>query len=544
MVPAGLARGPARAGCGPRSRLLRNGSPRTRRANWVRTTAELLHDGGAWWASGELILLPPRRRPLPATESSNLDRLPSDVVPAGLEPGDQVVVEEPQFELLLSQPVEFPLYVSTTRTTDRPGQLVPVQPEQLSPLIPLRTVLKTRKRHSQPTTRVRLYARLTEIGTLDLWCAECQGKNSWKLQFDVRKSFTSEEDRQAGGSNLTVLEESTWLACEEVLRDTFGAEGNFPPEGVIKRLASALGMDRDDWPATLLRRMWEALIDLEQGRRKAPPTRPDGSICSALCCARLRCPVGRLACGRNVASSSRQVGVPGPLCRSEWLVMWRRIAGGPFRRPSAALADPLLGASVVWPDNFGPPDTGICLSPPTRPRKCRRLLGRWSTFPFRPKPEIGSTIIRTTGQGQAKSPAALPWLGSGTNRSSATDLRSLESVVAPEVAAEWLEKLLKLARRIPPWQLAVMQASQTYRRSPCDLPERLRNRADWLRKTHAPDHFVELVTVVRTVGKLESKLPLRRKLPLGSADLGGNVAARRHGSLGRGNLNHRHQVRP
>ena len=52
----------------------------------------------------------------------------------------------------------------------------------------LRTVLRTRKKGSSETVAVTLHARLTEIGTLDLWCSEVGGRRSWRLQFDVRSA--------------------------------------------------------------------------------------------------------------------------------------------------------------------------------------------------------------------------------------------------------------------------------------------------------------------------------------------------------------------
>ena len=47
------------------------------------------------------------------------------LVPAGVEPGHDVNLSQRRFDLLVSEPVEFPLYVSSTRLTDRPGELVP-----------------------------------------------------------------------------------------------------------------------------------------------------------------------------------------------------------------------------------------------------------------------------------------------------------------------------------------------------------------------------------------------------------------------------------
>ena len=46
------------------------------------------------------------------------------LVPAGIEPGQDLDLTDRQFDLLVSQPVEFPLYASSTRLTDGAGELV------------------------------------------------------------------------------------------------------------------------------------------------------------------------------------------------------------------------------------------------------------------------------------------------------------------------------------------------------------------------------------------------------------------------------------
>ena len=35
---------------------------------------------------------------------------------------------------------------------------------------------------------MHLHAKLTEIGTLELWCSEIGGERTWRLQFDVRSA--------------------------------------------------------------------------------------------------------------------------------------------------------------------------------------------------------------------------------------------------------------------------------------------------------------------------------------------------------------------
>ena len=119
---------------------------------------------------------------------------------------------------LVSEPAEFPLFVSSTRLTDKPGELVPIDREQMTPLPPIRTVLRTRKKGEAETVSVDLHARLTEIGTLDLWCSEIGGRRSWRLQFDVRSATQTDlaaHQSQAEGEG--VVDEAIWQECQTLI---------------------------------------------------------------------------------------------------------------------------------------------------------------------------------------------------------------------------------------------------------------------------------------------------------------------------------------
>ena len=166
------------------------------------------------------------RRCLPVPFSPS--PLPSALclVPAGVEPGQDVNLSERRFDLLVSEPVEFPLYVSSTRLTDRPGELVPFDREQMTPLPPIRTVLRTRKKGETETVAVNLHARLTEIGTLDLWCSEIEGKRSWRLQFDVRSATqTDVAAHESAAEGEGFVDEATWQECLAAIRQVFGPDG-------------------------------------------------------------------------------------------------------------------------------------------------------------------------------------------------------------------------------------------------------------------------------------------------------------------------------
>jgi molecular chaperone DnaK (HSP70) len=440
------------------------------------------------------------------------------VVPAGLEPGDQVCVQEPRLELLLSQPVEFPLYVSTVRTTDRPGQLVPVVPEQLTPLVPLRTVLRTRKRQAATSVSVRLFARLTEIGTLDLWCAECEGKNSWKLQFDVRKSYASENpEEESSPERLAIWEESSWLVCERVLRETFGTEGTAAPEGVVKRLSGALGLDRDDWPATLLRRMWETLVELEGGRRKSPSHEARWlNLLGFVLRPGFGVPMDDWRVEETWRLLQGKLIFPGPLCRSEWFVMWRRIAGGLAAGWQQSLAEPLLGAVRNLARQLRSTGHGNLPFASHEAAEVWRLLGSLELLSVGIKAEIGTIILELLTKDKLKPQhPALIWALARIGARQPT-YGPLNCVVAPEVVAEWLTQLLKMETPDPLFQLAVMQLARRTDDRYRDIPDRLRHRAaEWLRKRQASPHLVQLVLEGGKLEKAEQEALFGEKLPLG-----------------------------
>src|SRR5204862_2158252 len=107
---------------------------------------------------------------------------------------------KPELELALGQPVVFPLYTSTVRGEDRPGDVLTLAPQQLRRLPPLHTILRGGKRSGTKSVPVILAARCTEIGTLELWCVAKEGSNRWRLEFNVRDTVPDDDGDEAGDS--------------------------------------------------------------------------------------------------------------------------------------------------------------------------------------------------------------------------------------------------------------------------------------------------------------------------------------------------------
>ena len=427
------------------------------------------------------------------------------LLPGSAEAGQEVKLPDRQFDLLVSEPAEFPLYVSSTRLADRPGEIFPVDPEQMTALPPIRTALKTRRRSERGTVAVELHAKLTEIGTLELWCSEVGGERSWRLQFDLRSATqTDVEAHESAAEREGFVDEETWQAIAAVLKGTFGTAGNDDPDGLIKRLTAAAQMERGDWPTSLLRRIWEALIELEAGRRKSP--KHEARWLNLLGYA-LRPGYGLAVDDWRVAETWRTV--QGKLAhaaassRTESLILWRRISGGFSAGQQQAIAEPLLATLRSLHRRQTTGRQTEAQLPPHESLETLRLLGSLELLPVETKLDMGSMLLELLPKRKldpirpaiawalARIGARVPVYG------------PLNTVVSAADAATWLEKLLDYNQTDSMSQFAVVQLARRTDDRYRDIPDSLRDRVlAWLEDAGASPHAIELV---RTAGQLDAE---------------------------------------
>src|SRR5216684_2645938 len=108
------------------------------------------------------------------------------VVPFGMEEGTEAVVPDREFGLVLGEPAEFRFLSSSIRKQDRVGDLLENWGSEIEELNPLEVTLRLDGQQGT-LLPVRLESRVTEIGTLELWCASRDGANRWKLELNIRE---------------------------------------------------------------------------------------------------------------------------------------------------------------------------------------------------------------------------------------------------------------------------------------------------------------------------------------------------------------------
>ncbi|MEI7684400.1 MAG: Hsp70 family protein [Planctomycetota bacterium] len=107
------------------------------------------------------------------------------VVPFGMEEGTETDVPGQEFGLIVGEPVEFRFLGSNVRRNDTIGLMVDEWEGTIDELSPLSATLAGPGSEGKMVP-VHLHSRVTEIGTLELSCISRDGKDHWKLEFNVR----------------------------------------------------------------------------------------------------------------------------------------------------------------------------------------------------------------------------------------------------------------------------------------------------------------------------------------------------------------------
>ena len=117
-----------------------------------------------------------------------LSAVPVCVACVALEEGTEAELADDGLGVVVGEPAQFKLFGSTVRRSDKAGDVLEdMDVEALDELPPMETTLTAVGGHGVgQVVPVRLKARVTEVGTLELSCAAAQGEGEWKLEFDLR----------------------------------------------------------------------------------------------------------------------------------------------------------------------------------------------------------------------------------------------------------------------------------------------------------------------------------------------------------------------
>jgi molecular chaperone DnaK (HSP70) len=353
------------------------------------------------------------------------------VVPRGAEEGTEHELAQ-DFALVMNRPVSFRLYSSTSRS-ERPGdEVVATGADDLLELPPLVTVLRAPGRTD---ARVRLHAKLTALGTLELWCADTTSDARWRLTFDLR----------AGGDTSGGALDPNVEPAKDAVRASFGGTG-VDPASLMKELERILDARRDEWSTSTIRALWDATNECEAARARSSDVEARWLNLAGFC---LRPGVGAPLDDWRAKEMWKVFNLglraeKDEACRLAWWIVWRRIAGGLKRGQQEQIYDRVAPMFI----------------PGTQQK------AKW--YRAKPSPQEAAEMWRTVASLERLTPAAKTKLGDALldrlEKGRDTDVGfwaigrlgaraplygPADAVVPPDVATRWIDRLLAMDWKQP-----------------------------------------------------------------------------------------------
>jgi hypothetical protein len=450
------------------------------------------------------------------------------VVPQHLEEGQELVLDRPVLELALGQPVRFPLYTSTVRADDRPGDVLIIRPEQLLQLPPLQTILRGGKRSGTRGVPVTLAARSTAIGTLELYCVAREGQNRWRLEFNIRDlvqpvEAREEADSEAGAGITDVWPEHQVQEAARLIRQVFvdsepaGGPAVAPAE-LTRALERALEAPRGDWPTGLCRRLWDFLAEGAEGRKRSPAHQTRWYHLVGWC---LRPGFGDPLDRFRVEQLWKMLAAPPraepgrparqPEGGADYWIMWRRLAGGLNASLQQSLYDRLRPAVL--------PAKGKAIVKPNLNELAEmwRAAGSLERLDVKHKEALGSALLKPLRRSPVPTYAFWTLTRLGAR---ALLYGPLNAVVHRQVVEGWLDAILSFepgndSERMG-WAFCLSQLARRTGQRALDIDDSHRASVlTVLKSLRIPPHWVRMVEEVSELEREEQGQMLGDALPIG-----------------------------
>ena len=357
------------------------------------------------------------------------------LVPRGTEEGSTIEIDPGSLHLLANKPVTFQLYSSRTRTEDKAGDVVEFSPEERDELhlhAPLHAVLRFGKA-GERLVPIRLGARLTEVGTLEIWADSKETEHRWRLQFELRKASAA----QTVSRPAAVIGEEALAKALALIPATFGSD-SMAPEELPAKLEQALGLGRNSWPLSAIRKLGDALIELAEGRKRSAPHEARWLNLCGFC---LRPGFGfpgdeyRIEQARRVYAHGLQF--PNQVQNEiEWWIFWGRVAGGLNKNQQTDVFQRL--SPTLLPRAAKRPRVN-----PSLLREMWRAAASLEFLPIQTKTQLGDELVARIAKGDFVDTALWCLARLGARK---LFYGPINQVLPASTASRWLEPLLRIQK--------------------------------------------------------------------------------------------------
>jgi hypothetical protein len=363
------------------------------------------------------------------------------LVPRGAEEGSTLEFDNDALQLVANRPVSFRLYSSLTRADDKLGDVLQFAADDadLHVHAPLNAVIRYGKRAEERLIPVKLGARLTEIGTLETWAESKVSDNRWRLQFELRKTAANAAAAPAQRKAAAVVSDEALAASLELVGAVFSTSSKAPvaPEELPAKLEQTMGLGRNSWPVTAIRKLADAFLAASDGRKKSPAYESRWLNLAGFC---LRPGFGfpgddfRIEQTRRIYAGGLTHGNQ-VQAEIDWWIFWGRVAGGLNRNQQTDVYQRL--SSYLLPRGKGkPPRINAALL-----REMWRTASSLELLPVGTKTELGDALVKRVKTGDFRESEL--WC---LSRLGARKLfyGPINVVVPPATGTRWVEALLNI----------------------------------------------------------------------------------------------------
>jgi hypothetical protein len=359
------------------------------------------------------------------------------LVPRGSEEGSTVEIDPGNLQLVANKPVSFRLYSSRTRTEDHPGDVVefPRQPQDSEPHLhaPLNAVLRFGKA-GERLVPVRLGAKLTEVGTLEIWADSKESEHRWRLQFELRKAAKEQAAVRPGA----VISDEALVVAEALIPAAFSND-TVEPAQLPARLEQALGLGRNSWPLSAIRKLADHMLELAESRKRSAAHELRWLNLCGFC---LRPGFGfpgddfRIEQARRVYASgltfANQV-----QNEIEWWIFWGRVAGGLSKNQQTdvfqRLSPTLLPRASKKPQRVNP----------SLLREMWRAAASLELLPLQTKTQLGDELLARIARNDFVETGLWCLTRLGARK---LFYGPINQVLPPAMASRWVDALLKVPK--------------------------------------------------------------------------------------------------
>ena len=280
---------------------------------------------------------------------------------------------------------------------------------------------------------IKLGAKLTEVGTLEIWADSKETDHRWRLQFELRKAKAA----QAVSRPAAVISDEALSNVLALIPATFGGD-SIAPEELPAKLEQALGLGRNSWPLSAIRKLGDALIELAEGRKRSAAHEARWLNLCGFC---LRPGFGfpgddyRIEQARRVYASGLQFSnqVQNEI---EWWIFWGRVAGGLNKNQQTDVFQRL--SPTLLPRTAKRPRVN-----PSLLREMWRAAASLEFLPIQTKTQLGDELVARIAKGDFVDTALWCVARLGARK---LFYGPINQVLPASTASRWLEPLLKIQK--------------------------------------------------------------------------------------------------